>query len=168
MMKKGDTVYGFQDASPCLYPILKAFAKENRRHLTPCESLLWNYLRRTSSCGYHFRRQHIIGDYIVDFACVEKKLVIEIDGAYHAEPRQAADDSLRSEWLEQRGYEVIRFSNKQVLQEIENVLREIDNRIKKQINSLHFLLPPLGEGRGGANIRLWLIIIQTIQRSRST
>ena len=131
-MKKGDTVYGFQDASPCLYPILKAFAKSNRRHLTPCESLLWNYLRRTRSCGYHFRRQHIIGDYIVDFACVEKKLVIEIDGAYHAEPRQVADDSLRSEWLEQIGYEVIRFSNKQVLQEIENVLREIDNRIKNK------------------------------------
>lgn len=76
--------------------------------------------------GETFLRQHIIGDYIVDFVSRHGGLVIEVDGGYHAEPRQKEDDQLREEDLERMGYHVIRFSNEEVLYDIENVLNQIE------------------------------------------
>ena len=67
--------------------------------------------------GYKFRRQHIIGDYIVDFVCLEKMLVIEIDGEYHNEWEQQINDEERTEWLHKRGFNVIRFTNAEVIAE---------------------------------------------------
>ncbi|MBO4463240.1 MAG: DUF559 domain-containing protein [Prevotella sp.] len=115
----------FKTASPDRYKILKAFARENRKNATIAESMLWEHLRN-GAMGETFLRQHIIGDYIVDFVSRHGGLVIEVDGGYHAEPRQKEDDQLREEDLERMGYHVIRFSNEEVLYDIENVLNQIE------------------------------------------
>ncbi len=120
----------YMTAAPDRYALLKAFARENRNKMTPSESLLWEYLKNHIS-GHHFRRQHIIGDYIVDFACLSSRLIVEIDGGYHSEPRQAAEDALRTKRLTMMGYRVIRFSNEQITSNIEEVITAIKNNIKK-------------------------------------
>ena len=111
-------------ASPDRYGLLKGYARENRKNATLAEDVLWNYLRRGVS-GVKFLRQHVIGDYIVDFVSRHEGLVVEVDGGYHSEPRQQESDELREEELERMGYHVIRFSNEEVMNDIESVLDEI-------------------------------------------
>lgn len=106
------------------YSLLKEFARENRNNMTEAEAVLWSFLR-TGSLGVKFLRQHIIGENIVDFLCRKNHLVIEVDGGYHAERQQQEDDAVRSEWLEERGYKVIRFSNEAVLFDTETVIGTI-------------------------------------------
>ena len=80
--------------------------------------------------GVDFLRQHIVGDYIADFASRHGGLIIEVDGGYHSEPRQQIDDRLREEDLEQMGYHVIRFTNEEVIYETEYVTEQIRNYFK--------------------------------------
>ena len=80
--------------------------------MTVAERVLWNELR-ASQLGYKFRRQHVIGDFIVDFVCLSKRLVIEIDGAYHDQLCQVRFDQSRTESLQRMGFRVIRFNNEQ-------------------------------------------------------
>ena len=115
----------YKTASPDRYALLKEFARENRKNATLAETILWEYLRR-NALGIKFLRQHIIGDYIVDFVSRHEGLVIEVDGGYHSEPRQQADDKIREEALEQMGYHVIRFTNEEVLNHIEIVIEQIE------------------------------------------
>ena len=115
---------GFMMAAPDRYIILKEFARENRKNMTLSETLLWEQLRRLPST-FHFRRQHIIGDYIVDFVCLEQSLVIEVDGGYHSEPRQIEDDIFRTEKLNKYGFTVLRFKNEQITDNIDEVMRVI-------------------------------------------
>lgn len=119
-----DKDYGYETASPDRYSQLKTFAHNNRKGMTPSEERLWNALRHLS-CGYKFRRQHAIGDFIADFVCLEKRLVVEVDGAYHGSPEQQADDATRSLVLEQKGFHVIRFSNDVVDKSLDKVLHSI-------------------------------------------
>ena len=98
---------------------------ENRKNATLAEDILWDCLRR-KSLGIKFLRQHIIGDYIVDFVSQQGGLIIEVDGGYHSEPRQQANDLIREEELERMGYHVIRFTNEEVLYSIENVIEQIE------------------------------------------
>lgn len=121
----------YKTASPDRYELLKAFARENRKNATLAENVLWEYLRN-GELGEKFLRQHIIGDYIVDFVSRHDGLVIEVDGGYHSEPRQQEGDKLREEILEQMGYHVIRFTNEEVLCDIENVLNQIENYFKRE------------------------------------
>jgi very-short-patch-repair endonuclease len=118
----------FETSAPDRYELLKNFAKENRRKMTESESVLWEALRRLH-CGYHFRRQHPIGDYIADFICLKKKLVVEVDGGYHNNPMQQQNDQMRTDYLERKGYTVIRFKN----EEISDDLHEVIMRIKEQL-----------------------------------
>lgn len=120
----------YKTASPDRYGLLKAFARENRQNMTLAESVLWDALRAGSIHGHDFLRQYIIGDYIVDFLCRDNGLIIEVNGGYHSEPRQAEDDEQRTEWLESRGYHVLRFTNDEVLYDLENVLYEIEQNLK--------------------------------------
>ena len=115
---------GFMMAAPDRYTILKEFARENRKNMTLSETLLWEQLRRLPST-FHFRRQHIIGDYIVDFVCLEQSLIIEVDGGYHSEPRQIEDDIFRTEKLNKYGFTVLRFKNEQITDNIDEVMRVI-------------------------------------------
>ena len=81
--------------------------------------------------GEDFRRQHVIYDYIVDFVCLDRMLVVEVDGAYHAEREQMDDDEVRTAHLEQIGFRVVRFSNEEVLSDIESVLERIRNELER-------------------------------------
>ena len=94
-------------------------ASKIRKRQTESESLLWNILRTRQMCGLKFRRQHPIGHYVVDFACVEKHLVVEIDGDYHDFTGPA--DLAREEYLRKMGWDVIRFSADEVEEDVENV-----------------------------------------------
>ncbi len=99
------------------------FAKQLRRKMTPAEAKLWARLRADRLAGIHFRRQQIIDPFIVDFYCHQAALIIEIDGDIHQYQQQA--DQRREAFLRSHGYRIIRFSNKQVMQEIETVLEII-------------------------------------------
>ena len=117
---------GFKTASPDRYAQLKEYARENRKNATLAEDVLWEQLR-DNGLGVKFMRQHVIGDYIVDFVSRHDGLVVEVDGGYHSEPRQQEDDRLREEYLERMGYHVIRFTNEEVLYNIEYVIEQIEN-----------------------------------------
>ncbi len=112
------------------YSLLKDFARENRLHMTDAENYLWVHLMKKNT-GEKFKRQYIIGDYIADFACISKHLIIEVDGGYHSEPLQIEDDVVRTAWLEKMGWKVIRFTNEEVLADINTVL----NIIREHINN---------------------------------
>ena len=132
--------HGVQTADPTLYSVLKEHAEHNRKNPTEAESVLWNCLR-SNRLGVKFRQQHVIGEYIADFLCVEKKLIIEIDGGYHNKPEQQKADSSRSQYFYERGYVEMRFTNEEVLSDIDMVL----NRIEHILHS-----PLLQEGTGEA------------------
>ena len=108
--------------------LLKQNARELRKNQTKEERLLWNAF--LSKYSMRFRRQYIIGDYIVDFYCHDAKLVVELDGSQHYEPDGRVKDCTRTSYLESQGVMVLRFSNLDVLRRFENVCTEID-RIAK-------------------------------------
>lgn len=99
-------------------------AKKLRRTMPPAEQKLWAQIRRKQLGGYRFRRQHTIGHYIADFACVAVKLVIELDGAQHGFD-DGARDARRDTFMEAKGWTVIRFWNDAVYTDIESVLETI-------------------------------------------
>ncbi len=80
---------------------------------------------RNKKTGYKFRKQHPIGDYIADFICIEKKLVIEVDGGYHNTLELQQDDRVKTIDIEKMGYSVIRFTNEEVEQDLQNVIMKI-------------------------------------------
>lgn len=94
-------------------------ARKLRKELTPAERKLWAYLRG-DNLGVNFRRQHAIGNYITDFCSPKAKIIIELDGSQHLE--QAEYDNERTQYLESQGYQVIRFWNNEVLNNIEGVI----------------------------------------------
>ncbi len=119
----------YKTASPDRYNLLKAFALENRKNQTLAEHVLWQSIK-AEQLGVKVLRQHIIGDYIVDFLLPTINLVIEVDGAYHAERKQAESDEIRESTLNDMGYRVIRFTNEEVLYNIEETLETITKEIK--------------------------------------
>jgi very-short-patch-repair endonuclease len=101
-----------------------------RHQTTLAEKKLWVYLRVMREDGVHFRRQHAIGRYIVDFCAPRKKLIIELDGSQHFE--QEEYDEERTKHLEARGYQVIRFWNNQVINDIEGVILAIKQALEER------------------------------------
>jgi very-short-patch-repair endonuclease len=93
--------------------------KELRNNPTEAERILWQHLRLRQLGGHKFRRQQPLGEFIVDFVCLEKRLVVEVDGGQHSS--KVAYDEQRTAWLEQQGFRVLRFWNNEVLQNIEGV-----------------------------------------------
>jgi len=100
-------------------------AKKLRKNPTEIEKLLWRKLRAKQVEGFRFRRQQPIGDFVVDFVCLERKLVIEVDGGQHALEDENSSDKRRDKWLSEEGYKVLRFWNNEVLTNIEGVLEVI-------------------------------------------
>ena len=118
------SVWGAHTADSTQYDLLKENARANRKNPTEAESVMWNMLK-TNNLGLHFRRQHVILDYIVDFICLEKGLVIEIDGGYHTNPEQKDYDDRRTAHLQQLGYTELRFTNEELLVNPEEVAAKI-------------------------------------------
>jgi very-short-patch-repair endonuclease len=110
-------------------------AKQLHRNLTPAESKLWTRLRAHRMADAHFRNQHAIGNYIVDFCAPRKKLVIELDGSQHLE--QVEYDVERTAFLESKGYKVLRFWNNEVMNNIDLVLNVIWDALDKQMDNEH-------------------------------
>ena len=100
-------------------------ARNLRKNMTKQERIVWQFLRNRSVNGHKFRRQYPIGNYIVDFICNEKKLIIEIDGGQHNDDKQIHYDQERTKYLETKGYKVIRFWNSDIENNIEGVYQEI-------------------------------------------
>ena len=135
-------------------------AKRMRKEPTDAEAALWELLR-DKKLGDKFRRQHLIDDFIVDFVCLSKNLVIEVDGGYHNDPTQKEYDEQRTLYLNEKGFKVIRFTNEEVLGNTEAVLTKIKDilvntpNFSKQNNTFEnnevaFADSPfsLGEGQG--------------------
>ena len=106
-------------------PIMKKHRRELKKRPTPTEALLWERLRRKQLDGIKFRRQHSIGYFIVDFYCSKYKLIIEVDGEIHNRPEVIEYDEERTLYLESFGMRVIRFTNKEVMESIDEVLDKI-------------------------------------------
>jgi very-short-patch-repair endonuclease len=111
-------------------------AKELRRYETEAEKMLWAKLCRNQILGLQFRRQHPINRFIVDFYCVKIKLVIEVDGNIHDIPENKMYDIGRSQILNDFGIRVIRFTNNQVIGDLEYVLKLIEETVKQLINKM--------------------------------
>ena len=105
------------------HPVTVQNARRLRKPLTPLEAMLWRRLRGGQIGGFKFRRQHVIGPYIVDFCCAEVGLVIEVDGDSHTE--QEEYDEERTNYLKYLGHSVIRFTNRDVLHNMDGVLEVI-------------------------------------------
>ncbi|MCL2040558.1 MAG: valine--tRNA ligase [Bacteroidales bacterium] len=131
--------YGYLTANAINYGLLKEHAQNMRKFSTVAESALWEMLRG-KNLDEKFRRQHIIGDVIVDFVSLRHKLVIEVDGGYHNDPEIQKADKIRTEYLESHGYSVVRFTNEEVLENPDEVL----GRIKERLAA-----PPSPPERGG-------------------
>ena len=127
--KNGRRKQQYQTADCAYYGLLKEFAHENRRNPTKEESILWAFLQHRQ-LGVRFRRQHIIGLFIVDFCCLSVKLVIEVDGGYHQLPGQQFSDEERAAWLQSQGFTVIRFTNDQILSDPDAVARAIQKEVE--------------------------------------
>jgi len=101
--------------------------KNLRKNLTDAERLLWRHIRSRQIEGLKFRRQEPLGNYIVDFVCFEKSLILEIDGGQHADLRQR--DNERDTWFESQGFKTLRFWNNEVLTNLEGVIEFIRKNI---------------------------------------
>lgn len=119
----------YQTARPSVYKLLKELQKERKKQTTEAERILWESLK-TKQLGEKFRRQHIIDEFIVDFVCLSKKLIIEVDGGYHNNPNQKEADNLRTQILNDFGYKVIRFTNEEVIGTIDSVVKIIASALK--------------------------------------
>ena len=125
-----------------VWPQLKDLSRENRKEKTFAEDILWQKLRN-NQLGSKVRRQHVIDAFIIDFAFLNEKLLIEIDGQYHNGPEQKKYDEARTEFLQQLGFKLIRFTN----EEVERNISEVVKIIKEELAS-HSPLS-LGRGAGG-------------------
>jgi very-short-patch-repair endonuclease len=125
------------------------FAKKLRDNMTDAETKLWGELKKNQILGFRFRSQHPIDIFIVDFYCHPLKLVIEVDGGIHLSKEHSEYDCSRTEELEKFGIKVIRFTNEQVFNHIEEVRNEIEKEVISRMGELQS--PP---GDLGAKINL--------------
>ena len=122
---------------------LKDWRKELRNNLTPAEAAMWKFLQNSQLDGRKFRRQHSVGNYILDFYCPSEKLAIEVDGNSHDDDSAQIYDKQRTAFLNSKGIQVIRFENAEVFESEELVCEEIRKHFKKPP-------PPLLENKEGS------------------
>ena len=112
-------------------------ARALRKSMSDAERKLWRGLRARRIDGARFRRQHPIGRYIVDFVCLEQRLVVEVDGGQHTEDEHIAADARRDRWLESEGYRVMRVSTTDVYSNIDGVLDTIWATLRERPSKPH-------------------------------
>lgn len=108
--------------------LLKQRSRDLRKNLTDAEQKLWQKLRHKQINDHKFRRQFVLGNYIVDFICLDKRLIVEVDGGQHMD--NVDYDLHRDEWLKSQNFKALRFWNNQVLNEIDSVLEVISQNLK--------------------------------------
>lgn len=130
-VKKSKIVHDYFHADPIYYKDIKEYALKHRKNPTPAEALLWEKLRNRKE-DFKFRRQHIIDKYIADFVCLQKGVVIELDGNIHQLPEVKENDEVRTARLNELGFEVLRFTNEEILNNtdftIEGIISNLRNR----------------------------------------
>lgn len=109
--------------------------------MTDAERVFWNKVRRRQIDNLHFYRQKPIGRYIVDFFCPKRNLIIEIDGGQHYESFGKIADKIRDEYFKNRGFKVLRFTNREILKNLEGVML----KLLSELNPSH---PPFTKGKG--------------------
>ncbi|MFO1013838.1 MAG: DUF559 domain-containing protein [Caulobacteraceae bacterium] len=100
-------------------------ARELRKDLTASEKRLWYALRPLRQRGFHFRKQHPVGHFVVDFACLSYRLLVEVDGGVHDRPERAAFDAMRDEILRRKGFRVLHFPASAVMRDVDGVVRAV-------------------------------------------
>ncbi|MEO6548101.1 MAG: methionine--tRNA ligase subunit beta [Ferruginibacter sp.] len=147
-----DEAFNYQTADPSVYGLLKEFVTEHRSNPTAAEDILWQVLRGKKLDGYKFRRQHIVGSFIADFVCLAKRLIIEVDGLIHQTPENTISDEERTTALNRLGFEVIRFTNEEVIKQTDEVFNKILHKlVEKNSNVSESKNPPSG-GRGAGKV----------------
>jgi PncC family amidohydrolase len=142
-----DNPYSYSTGDPTIYGLLKDFVAEHKDNPTEAEKILWKIVRERKMAGFKFRRQHIVLNYIADFVCLSEKLIIEVDGLYHQLPANKISDEERTKDLNRLGFEVLRFTNEQVLNNTDNVINTIILRLKERNSKLSEIkIPPSGGG----------------------
>jgi len=107
----------------------KHLARELRKNMTDAERLLWSKVRRKQLNSYQFYRQKNVGNYIVDFYCPSGKLIIELDGGQHYTEEGKKKDEIRDQYLDSLGFTVLRFSDREVLKNLEGVIEKIHDQL---------------------------------------
>jgi isobutyryl-CoA mutase len=145
-------------ADPFIYGKLKDFVLSNRKEPTLAESILWDKLRGKKE-GYKFRRQHIVGRFIADFVNLKKGVIVEVDGNYHQLPEMKLSDEERSRELKTLGFDVLRFTNDEIMYQLDDVLSCINDKLSalpdKELdekNSEVFQVSPTGGDLEGAPV----------------
>lgn len=154
--EKSSAHFSYETARPSSYNLLKVLQEERKKKTTEAEQILWEFLKGKQLEQFKFRRQHIIDEFIVDFVCLSKKLVVEIDGGYHNEPEQKEKDNIRTERLNKLGYKLIRFANTEVVANIDGVLQKIISALK---------VLPFGEDSGAAPPHILVMTATPIPRT---
>lgn len=131
-------------------PIYQERARYLRSHMNDAEKRLWSRLRAHRMDERKFRRQHAIGEYIVDFVCFESRLVIEVDGDSHGNDAREALDIQRTSYLEKLGFRVLRFWNDYVFTDLDNVTETIYEALNANPRPAHRPSPRRGEGGSGS------------------
>jgi len=139
----------YMTARPSTYKLMKELQQENKKNSTEAERILWESLR-AKKLDVKFRRQHIIDEFIVDFVSLEKNLIVEVDGGYHTTIEQKEADELRTKILNEIGFSVIRFTNEQIIGDINKVLEYIEKRLKSL---------PSGEVGGASSIPPHILVM---------
>ena len=127
---------------------IRNIAKQLRKSMTDAEKILWFYLQKKQFHNLKFRRQQPIGNYIVDFACLEKNIIIELDGGQHNETHNIEYDAKRDEFLKSHGFKVIRIWNNEIFENIDGVLEYLERAIAPHLTS-----PAEGGGTESCNVR---------------
>lgn len=127
--ERGTKAPGYYNSTIAEWKKTIGFAKQNRKEPTIEENIIWQKLRNRKIGGFKFRRQHPIAGYIPDFVCLEKKLIVEIDGGYHNKEEQKIYDAGREAWLAECGFTMIRFTNDEVKNSVKNVLKSIEQAL---------------------------------------
>ena len=141
---------GWNTAEASLYNLIGPLRKDLKGNQTEAEGILWKQLK-ANQLGVKFRRQHIIGRFIADFVCLPAKLVIEVDGKIHE--NQQEYDAQRTEYLNEKGFKVIRFTNEEIIGNINSVTEKIKTHLKTSAeNEVRNTSLSFGEGRGEVSV----------------
>ena len=151
--REGEKEFGYQWADPFYYGMLKEFALAHRNKPTQAEEILWSLVKTKKLQGYKFRRQHIIGKYIADLVCLDTRVIVEIDGLIHQLPENKESDEIRTAWLNEHGFRVLRVSNEQVINKADETLELILSTLAHQpsIKDRPDLSSPFGGQGAGAS-----------------